>query len=245
MVVKQPESNPPMTNRLPQPPDAMPLREALRAMRHMLRKGGETLIDTIPVADLPVPGLAGAVLHQVGALARGVDHVTSGMAKLVLGASEQRGLSLPGIAGQAAPDAAFAAGCYAALRAVLQHLGVAGVFLSEATVKQSYRAVMADHADDAEPLLAARLTLALLKGHVIRGVTAADAAYVPGGALDQVAIFAVMLWLQTDRPDGEDGAALEAAADMALALSAEIARACGSETPLPLSTLFKEFAPRV
>ena len=234
-----------MPHRLPQPPDAMPLREALRAMRHMLRKGGETLIDTIPVADLPVPGLAGAVLHQVEALARGVDHVTSGMAKLVLGASEQRGPSLPGIAGLDAPDAAFAAACYAALRAVLSHLGVANVFLSEAAIRHAYLAVMADHPDDAEPLLAARLTLALLRGHVIRGLTAVDAAHVPGAGLDQVAIFAVMLWLQTDRPEGEDIAALDAATDMAVALSGDISRACAAETPAALADLFKEFAPRV
>ena len=234
-----------MPNRLPQPPDAMPLREALRAMRHMLRKGGETLIDTIPVADLPVPGLAGAVLQQVEALARGVDHVTSGMAKLVLGASAQPGPSLPGIAGQAAPDAAFAAACYAALRAVLAHLGVAGVFLSEAAIRQAYRAAMTDQADEAETVLAARLTRGLINGHVIRGVTAADAAQVPGAGLDQVAIFAVMLWLQTDRPEGDDGAALEAATDMAVALSGDIARACATETPAALAALFKEFAPRV
>ena len=234
-----------MPNRLPQPPDAMPLREALRAMRHMLRKGGETLIDTIPVADLPVPRLAGAVLQQVEALARGVDHVTSGMAKLVLGASAQPSPSLPGIAGQAAPDAAFAAACYAALRAVLAHLGVAGVFLSEAAIRQAYRAVMTDHRGETEEKLAARLTFALLAGNVIRGVTAADAAQVPGAGLDQVAIFAVMLWLQTDRPEGEDGAALEAATDMAIALSGEIARGCAAKTPAALAALFKEFAPRV
>lgn len=234
-----------MPNRLPQPPDAMPLREALRAMRHMLRKGGETLIDTIPVAGLPVPGLAGAVLHQVGALARSVDQVTSGMAKLVLGASEQRGPSLPGIAGLDMPDAAFAAACYAALRAVLVHLGVAGVFLSEATIKQAYRDVMADPTAMAEADLAARLTVALLAGKVIKGVTAAEAARVPGAGLDQVAIFAVLLWLQTDRPDGEDAAALDAATDMALALAPDIARACAATTPAALAALFKEFAPRV
>lgn len=234
-----------MPNRLPQPPDAMPLREALRAMRHMLRKGGETLIDTIPVAGLPAPGLAGAVLQQVEAIARSVDQVTSGMAKLVLGASEQRGPSLPGIAVLNMPDAAFAAACYAALRAVLQHLGVAGAFISEAAIRQAYRAVMAENIDEAEADLAAKLMQALLAGPIIRGVTARDAARVPGADLDQVAIFAVMLWLQTDRPDGEDAAALAAATDMALALSRDIARACGSETPAALSALFKEFAPRV
>ena len=68
---------------------------------------------------------------------------------------------------------------------------------------------------------------------------------MPGAGLDQVAIFAVMLWLQTDRPEGDDGAALEAATDMAVALSGDIARACATETPAALAALFKEFAPRV
>lgn len=234
-----------MPNRLPQPPDAMPLREALRGMRHMLRKGGETLIDTIPVSGLPVPGLAGAVLREVEALAKGVDQMTSGMAKLMLGAAEQRGPSLPGIARLDAPDAAFAAACYAALRDVLRHLGVAGVFLSEAAIRQAYRAVMAEHRDAAEAEVAARLTLVLLAGQVMRGVTAAEAAHVPGAGLDQVAIFAVMLWLQTDRPEGEDASALEAATDMAVALSADIAHACTTRTPAALEALYREFGPRV
>lgn len=238
-----------MPNRLPQPPDAMPLREALRAMRHMLRKGGETLFDTLPVAGLPVPGLAGAVLEQVEAIARGVDQVTSGMAKMLLTPTKQRGPSLPGIAGQQTPDAAFATACYAALRAALLHLGIAGVFLSEAAIRQAYCKVMAGHEGEPEAQLAARLTLALLAGKVMKGVTATEAAHVPGAGLDQVAIFAVMLWLQTDRPEGEDAAALEAATDMALALSADIARACATrnpdENPAALTALFKEFAPRV
>ena len=234
-----------LPNRLPQPPDAMPLREALRAMRHMLRKGGETLIDTIPGTGFPGPGLTGAVLREVGAIAKGVDQFTSGVAKLVLGAPEQRGPSLPGIAGLDAPDAAFAAACYAALRAALRHLGVAGAFLSEAAIRQAYRDVMADNINEPEAELAAKLTQALLVGDVIRGVTATDAAHVPGAGLDQVAIFAVMLWLQTDRPEGEDSAALEAATDMSIALSGDIARACESDAPAALSALFKEFAPRV
>jgi hypothetical protein len=234
-----------MPNRLPQPPDAMPLREALRGMRHMLRKGGETLLDTIPLAELPVPGLAGAVLQQVEAMARNVDQVTSGMAKMVLGASAQRGPSLPGIADQDAPDAAFASACYAALRAVLRHLEVDGVFISEAAIRLAYRQTKATAPPDAEPVIAARLALALLAANVMKGVTLADARRVQGAGLDQVAVFAVMLWLQTDRPEGEDTVALEAATDMTLALAPDIARACDAGDTVKLGALFAEFAPRV
>lgn len=234
-----------MPNRLPQLPDVIPLREALRAMRHILRKGGTTLIDTIPRAGFQGPGLTGAVLREVEAIAKGVDQFTSDMAKLVLGVPEQRGPSLPGIAGLDAPDAAFAAACYAALRAALRHLGVADAFISEAAIRKAYRDVTAEHMGETEAQISARLTLALLAGHVIRGVTALQAARVPGAGLDQVAIFAVMLWLQTDRPEGEDQAALEATTDMAIALSADIARAATAENHQALSVLYKEFAPRV
>ena len=65
----------------------MPLREALRGLRFLLRRGGETLADTMSVETLPKPAadLAGAVLREVGGLARNVDEVASGLAKTILG----------------------------------------------------------------------------------------------------------------------------------------------------------------
>ena len=56
-----------MSSQSPLLPDAMPLREALRGLRHVLRKGGETLKETMTVDTLPPPAarLAGAVLREV------------------------------------------------------------------------------------------------------------------------------------------------------------------------------------
>ncbi len=236
-----------MPNRLPSQPDIMPLREALRGMRHMLRKGGETLIDTMPVGPKSGPGanLAGAMLREVEAFAKGVDQVTSGVAKIVLGAAEQRAPSLQGAANLDAPDAAFSVACYAALRAVMRHLGVDGVFISEAGIRRAYQDVAGQLGQRTDAAIAADLALGLLDARVIKGVTAAEAVQVPGAALEQVAIFAVMLWLQTDRPDGEDAAALDAATDMSLALAAEIAAAFAARNATKLNSLFGEFAPRV
>ena len=46
----------------------MPLREALRGLRFLLRRGGETIVDTLNVETLPKPAsdLAGAVLRENG-----------------------------------------------------------------------------------------------------------------------------------------------------------------------------------
>ena len=71
-------------------PDAMPLRDALRGLRHAVRRWGETLLETMPVDALPRPAaeLAGAVLREVGEIARGVDEVASGFARFALGAAD-------------------------------------------------------------------------------------------------------------------------------------------------------------
>jgi hypothetical protein len=234
-------------NRLPQPPDAMPLREALRAMRHMLRKGGETLIETMPNGPKSGPGakMARVVLREVEAFAKGVDQMTSGVAKIVLGAAEQRAPTLHDTAGPDVPDAAFSVACYAALRAVMGHLGVSGVFISEAGIRHAYQDIAGQLGQRTDSAIAADLTLALLDARVIKGATAAEAAQVPGAALEQVAVFSVMLWLQTDRPDGEDAAALQAASDLSVALAPEIAAACTGHNATKLAALFGEFAPRV
>jgi len=222
----------------------MPLREALRGLRHVLRRGGETLRDTMPVEALPKPAadLAGGVLREVTSLARGMDEVASGLAKTVLG---QAG-SLPvhdsagGPAGGPEADARFAAAAYAALRAVLRHLGAPGAFVSEAGARRAHGEHRA-----AGSASAADLTLRLIAARVIRDATAAEAARVPGAALEPVAVFALMLWLQADRPEDEGEAALDAAADLAVALAGDVAAAAAAQDAARLGALYAEFSAHV
>ena len=225
---------------LPEPhllPDPIPLREALRGLRHMLRRGGETLADTLPVNALPKPAadIAGAVLREVEGIARGVDGMASGLAKTVLGDGGPDHPTLNDLSGPGA-DHRFAAATYAALRSVLDRLGAPGVFVSEAAALEVHAT-----AQDAD---AARLTLALLDARVIRGATADEAARVPGSALAPVAVFAVMLWLQSDRT-GEDDAALDAATDIAVTLAAKVASATVARDEAALSALYAKYAAHV
>lgn len=226
-----------MTSPLPLRPDPMPLREALRGLRFLLRRGGETLAETVTLEGLPKPAadLAGAVLREVGGIARNVDEVASGLAKTVLGGDAPQSVTLEDLGGAEDAAARFAAATYVALRSVLRRLGAPGVFISEAAAHHAY----APGAD------AATLTVNLLEARVLRGTTAQEAARVPGSALEPVAIFAVLLWLQSTRAEDENEAALDAATDLAVALATDVAKASAARDTARIAALYARYVSHV
>ena len=227
--------------------DAMPLRDALRGLRHAVRRGGETLLDSMPVDSLPRPAaqLAGAVLREVGEFAKGVNDVASGLARLALGASAKPQGSLHDLTARQGAEDGFAQGIYAALRAVLLHLNAPSAYISETAARSAYLALTPEQRLGSDASIAAAQSLALAEAKVLRGVSAADAALVPGHSLDHIAIFAVMLWLQSDRSEVEHEKALEAATDLAVALAAEADAAFRDKDYTQLATLYAEFASHV
>ena len=228
-------------------PDAMPLRDALRGLRHAVRRGGETLLDVMPVGSLPRPAaqLAGAVLNEVGAFAKGMNDVASVLARLALGGGAKPQGSLQDLTSLQGAEDSFAQGIYAALRAVLRHLNAPSAFISETAARAAYLALTPEQRHGSDASMAAALSLALAEAKVLRGVSAADAALVTGQSLDHIAIFAVMLWLQSNRSEAEDDKALEAATDLAVALAVEADVAFRAKDTIALATLYAEFASHV
>lgn len=225
-------------------PDAMPLREALRGLRHVMRKGAETLKDTMTVDIMPPPAahLAGVVLREVEAIAKGIDHAASGLAKKVLGKPDPTSPSLHTITGQQDGDVVFAAAFYAAAQVVLQRLGCTSIFVSEAGARKTFLHIRPFNAPDAE--VAAALTLALHDAKVLKG-TPDDTVRVPASAVAPVALFAVMLWLQSHRPEAEDEAALDSATELSVALAADVSKACTDRNHADLAALYAEFSSHV
>jgi hypothetical protein len=223
----------------------MPLREALRGLRHVLRKGGEAVRDSVAPEALPGPAgdVAGGVLREVEHLARGVDEATSGLLKRLLGGGAQAGVSLRDLGADEAAAAVFGAAVYAALRDVLAQMGADDAFVSEATL----RAVWAEDAPQGltPEAAGAALTLRVVAARPVRGVAAAPGLRAPPDALVPVAVFAVMLWLLSDRPDGEDAVALAAAVDLALALARDVTAATAAGDAARLAALYAEFAAHV
>jgi len=224
----------------------MPLREALRGLRHVLRKGGKTIADTVSTEGMPKPAatLANTVLREAEGILRNIDTVASGLAKTVLGGETARTVRFSRLSQSKDADVQFAQAVYVALRSVLDQVGAPDVFISEAAARSVYRHAVR-RADDTPATLAANLTLDLLSARVLRGTTAQEAARVPGAALEAVAVFAVLLWLQSDRSDAENNAALLAATDLSIAVAGDVAKACSTRNANQIAALYEKYAPHV
>lgn len=223
-------------------PDAMPLREALRGLRFLLRRGGETLADTLTVDALPKPAadLASAVITEMGGIVRSVDSVASSAAKKFLGGQDSPTAALEDLIHRDTAEAEFGQAIYVALGAVLRRFGPSSFFISEMAARATFLAWRQDLPATAPDHRAADLTLRLLESRVIRGVPG-DKAPV----LDAAAVFAVLLWLQSSRSDAENEAALDAAADIAQAKSAEILRAVEGRSLDRLAALYRKYVDHV
>jgi hypothetical protein len=228
-----------LSRHLPTRPDPMPLREALRGLRFMLRRGGETLAETVAIDSFPKPAaeLADVIIREVGGFARNVDELASDLAKRALGGHASQAVALDHFGAEDTANAQFAAAVYVALRSVLRRLGAPGVFVSEAAARQAW--------DVSSKIDAASLTVNLLNARVVRGATAKDAALVPGSALEPVVIFAVLLWLQSSRSDEENEAALDAATDLAVALAPDVAKACAARDVARIEALYASYVAHV
>jgi hypothetical protein len=228
-------------------PDSMPLREALRGLRFLLRRGGETLVDTISVEALPKPAweIASVVITVVGGIVRTVDTVASSAAKRILVGQENPTAALDELIHHDAAEAEFAQAIYVALSAVLRRFGMTSFFVSEMSARATFAAWRRETGEADPKHRAAELTLRLLDARVVRGVSVDKAQLAPTGALDGAAVFAVLLWLQSSRPDAEDEAALDAAADIALAKADEIARALAARRLDSLAALYRKYVDHV
>lgn len=225
-----------MTQHGPNPADSVTLRDALRGLRHAMRRGGETLFD-MPVAALPGPAaqIAGAMLRHGGELAKGVDEVASSLAKRLLGPGPQSAASFPEIAGDSNAATRFATACYVALQAALKQMGVTDALIVESAARMAYRRIAPQIGHLPEPRIAADLTLQMLELRVLHGA----------GEAAPLASFAVLLWLQSDRREDEDQAALEAAVDLARVLADDLRAACAAQDADRLQQLYAEFVNHV
>ncbi len=229
------------------PEDTMPLREALRGLRFLLRRGGETIVDTLNVETLPKPAshLAGAVLREVEGLVRSLDGLASGVVKTMLGGQMSQSVPLQDLIDRPDSGAEFSAAFYVAMSAVLRRLGAETVFVSEAAARRVFANMGAQLPEVSAVMQAANLSLRLLEARVIRGTTAEQAARVAGAALEPVSLFAVILWLQSDRTDADNETVLTAATDMAVALAAEVAQAFEKRDSAQIAALYAKYVPHV
>lgn len=209
------------------PIDLLPLKDAVRGLRDVAKRGVATLHDTLPLADLPGPAahLADKALEQARVMGQMADRGLSNFAHSLL--DDQVGVHLDDGAAQA--ETRFAATLYACLQEVMPYLGDDPSGISETAARAAWRKVQAQ-GNATDSLVAAQLLLALEAVGLIRPLIATPAANL------RPALFASLLAMLAD-PD-HPAPLLPATADLALALASDLAKI---DNPSALVALFEEF----
>lgn len=236
-----------MTQPLLSTTDTMPLREALRGLRFLLRRGRDTVAETLSLDALPKPAssLAAVVLREADDLAKSVDTVASKAFKTVLGGQDSPSASLDQIILHDGAEKEFAGAIYLALSSVLNRLGAESAFVSEMSARACFEEWRQDGLAGEPSDWLADLTLRLRDARVIRGVQSDKQGAVSVPDMEALAIFAVLLWLQSSRSEAENEAALDSAADITRARSAEITAAVQSNSRDAVAALFRKYVSHV
>lgn len=229
------------------PADLLPLREGLRALRFLTLRArvavGEAVGETAPSAVLPAAAsrFATQALHGADRLAQDVDSLASQAAKAVLGGPARPARSLDRIIDCDDPAGEFARTVYPALKTVLHRLGADDLFVSEASARRTFHAWLRQGQAAGKGERLASLTLDLHGSTTLCGTG-------PSGAsrdLRALAVFAVLLWLDSPRSEAEDASALDSAAAITQAKAAEIAPAIRSGDRQSLAVLFQRLSSHV
>lgn len=236
---------------LPLPhPDPMAVREALRVLRHGFRRSRKVLRETVPVEALPEPAaqFARGVLSGLDKLAGEVDQATTEVARRLLSDGGHPVPALQDLGTGPEAEMVFAEALYSALRSVLRRLGDPDAFVSEAVARRAYIGSATANPDrwHGRPgEAAADMALRLLAAQVVRGLSPEIEADLGKEAAAPVAVFAAILWMMSDWAEEDSEEALEASADLSLALAPEISAAASARDRNRLARLFEQFASHV
>lgn len=209
----------------------LPLKDALRLLRHTMRVGRARLGEPPTPVPPPVDMVARRVLDEVDHVAGQINALAAGLSHRLLDAGPvERSPTLEEIVARADPALSFAAAAYRGTTRALRLLGACDGLVSETRAAEAFHAALQETGPGDRYALAAAIADGFGRRHVVVNVLALPET-APEGLSDveigRLAIFAVMLWLLADRlPEDEDPDGLLAAAcAMARALSGELSRA--------------------
>lgn len=173
-----------MSKMLPAQSDALPLREVLRGLRHIARRGGEAARDltaAIASADADrniVNRLAVTVISEMEHIAVSLDGAAARAARGALGGLGEVTATLPELHDGCESSRPLAAALYTTLCMALSRLGAEHLFVSEMAARDAVLRWQRLSGAVADSRLAVGLALALAEQHTVRGNPAHGTARV-------------------------------------------------------------------
>jgi hypothetical protein len=227
--------------------DPVPLREMLRGIRFMVKRGGEALRSRATADRLPKPAadIANAVLDEMMGLGHRVNAQVSVLAKSMIGTEPDSDIMLEDLSATEAPANLFAATLYPAMKLATARMSLTGAFVSEAAARKAFAETVTSQKHVSGAHMAATLTFALIDAPVLQGHITSANPLLNGEEAKAVAIFAVLLWLQSPREEADQEMALMSAVDLSGIFAKQIVTACGTRDAAALALLYAKYADNV
>lgn len=236
-----------MTSPRPNLIDPVPLREMLRGIRFMVKRGGEALKSRATADRLPKPAadFANALLDEMMGLGHKVNAQVSVLAKSMIGAEPDSDILLADLTTQEEPAALFAATVYPALKLVTARMSLSSVFVSETAARKAFAQTIATSTASSGAGMAAALTFAMLDTEVLQGRVTSETRILTGEEATAVAVFAVLLWLQSPRDDADQEMALMSAVDLSQVFAKQIVTTCKARDAGAMAALYLKYTDNV
>ena len=222
--------------------DLLPVRETFRALRYRFRQNGRFIRRLTKKfrSKVPFPSAAGKMYEQFEGVVKDVDKFASNVGRKLLKGSTEEILATAASL-QTSDNDTLAKVAYSALCSILRHLGSSEAYVSEAAAHKAFEKVNA-RVDLRQSEIAAAALLTLLDEKVIVRSAGIDALNL---STEAIAVFALLLWMQSDCDDPLSGEALYAACDLSLALRDEVLIRVEGRDKTAIAGLFEEFSPHV
>jgi hypothetical protein len=225
--------------------DFLPVRETFRALRYRFRQNGRIIRRLTKKfrSKVPFPHAAGKIFEEFEGVVKDVDKFASDVGRKLLNGSTEEILAT-GASLQTSDNDTLAKVAYSALCSILLHLGSKEDYVSEAAAHKAFEKVNA-RSELRQSETAAALLLTLLDENVVAVSAKPAEAGAPKPLTAAIAVFALLLWMQSDCDDPLSGEALHAACDLSVALKNDILRRVELRDETGIAGLFEEFSPHV
>jgi hypothetical protein len=225
--------------------DLLPVRETFRVLRYRFRENGRLIRRLTKKfrTKVPFPNAAGKMFEEFEGVVKDVDKFASNFGRKLLKGSTEDILATAASL-QTSDNDMLAKVAYSALCSILRHLGSSDAYVSEAAAHKAFEKVNA-RAELRQSEIAAASMLTLLDEKVIVRSAGPGEVDAPKASTEAIAVFALLLWMQSDCDDPLSGEALFAACDLSIALSDEISIRVERRDKPAIAGLFEEFSPHV
>jgi hypothetical protein len=225
--------------------DLLPVRETFRALRYRFRQNGRLIrrLSKKLRSKVPFSNAAGKVFEEFEGVVKDVDTFASNVGRKLLKGSTEEILATAASLKTSDNDT-LAKVAYSALCSILRRLGSKEAYVSEAAAHKAFEKVN-DRSELKQSETAAALLLTLLDEKAVAHSAKPAEAGAPKALPEAIAIFALLLWMQSDCDDPLSGEALYASCDLSLALKDDITRCVELRDEAGIARLFEEFSPHV